>query len=209
MTLPQTPWQSFQERVAWEGELAVACVPLAEVPGAFEATRLERLGAGILGSLGMLGDRLPPGEGDDATRQALARVDAKLDMLVEVLNRYLLGRITLPPAHRVRLNTRGVALEGCALPAPQAQVRIELYFDGCAGMPLALPGRVVEADAPGRRFVQFHELSDAVGEGIERLVFRQQRQRLAAARQAAGGEAASGACSRAEAPSTTSDPSRG
>lgn len=189
----QPPWQAFQERVAWEGELAVACVPVAEQPGVFEAARLQRLDAGILGSLGVLGDVRPPGDDDDPVRLALARVDAKLDMLLEVMNRHLLGRIELPPVRAVRFNTRGLAIEGCDLPQPDAAVRVELYFDGCAGMPLTLPGRVGATDVPGRWFVCFCGLSDLVRDGIERLVFRQQRQKLAAARQAAQGRPDSGA----------------
>lgn len=180
--MPQTAWQTFAEQVAFEGELAVACVPVADCPGTFEAARLQRLDAGILGSLGMLDDAPPGADEDDPARLALARVDAKLDMLLEVLNRYLLGRVTLPDAHRVRLNTHGILIERDELPPPDTRVRVELYFDGCAGMPLTLPGRVAPGEAPHRRFVWFCGLSAAVRDGIERLVFRQQRQQLAAAR---------------------------
>lgn len=187
--MPQTPWQAFTEQVAFAGELAVSCVPVAEAPGAFEAERLQRLDAGILGSLGMLDAAAPGADDDDPARLALARVDAKLDLLLEVLNRNLLGRVTLPPAHGVRLNTHGIAIEGHALPPPDTRVRVELYFDGCAGMPLTLPGWVAPAGEPHQGFVRFGGLSAAVRDGIERLVFRQQRQKLAAARQAARREA--------------------
>jgi hypothetical protein len=156
--------------------------------------RLARLNAGVLASLGMLGASNEAA--DAATEAALARVDAKLDILLEMFNRYLLGRAALPPRYPVRFNAHGILVPGFPLPEVDTRVLVRLYFDACAGMPMEITGRVAAVDpgaqtdvddpdtSPGH-FVHFDKLAENVHEGIGHLIFRQQRRRLA---QAHGGE---------------------
>lgn len=172
-------WQSFNDRISWDGAVHVACEPMVAPlePAAF--TRLQELDAGVLATLSMLGDRGSSDPGDDDTGAAITRIDAKLNVLLEMFNRHLLGHLQLPPRRTVRFNARGILIEGFASPEPNAAVMLRMHFDGCLGMPLELPGRGAAAPAGSGGFITFDKLDEDIRQGIEHLVFRQHRRQLA------------------------------
>lgn len=176
-------WQSFLDRIAWEGTVHVACEELDAPLDPARRARLEELNTGVLATLGLLGERTV-GEiaADEVVAAALARIDAKVDALLEMFNRHLAASVQMPPRHPVRFNQRGILIEQWQ-PGPQEHtVLVRMHFDACVGLPLELPGRA--GAAPGGRdgFVAFDELTDGIREGIEHLVFRQHRRQLAEAR---------------------------
>lgn len=172
-------WQSFNDRISWDGTVHLACEPLTAPldPPAF--TRLQELDAGVLATLGMLGDRGSNEPKDDETAAAITRIDAKLNVLLEMFNRHLLGHLQLPPRHAVRFNARGVLIENWTPPAPNAALMVRMHFDGCLGLPLELPGRVAPAPTGHGGFITFEKLDEDIRQSIEHLVFRQHRRQLA------------------------------
>lgn len=175
-------WQSFGERIAWEGALQVTCEPLdtpLELP---RRARLEQLDAGVLATLNILAERSGEPPADESVAAALTRIDAKLDVLLEMFNRHLLGHVQLPPRRKVRFNQRGILIEGWASPAPGTRMLVCLHFDACIGLPLELPGVTAAAPPGSGGFVAFEGLDEEIRQGIEHLVFRQHRRQLAEAR---------------------------
>lgn len=172
-------WQSFNDRISWDGTVHFACEPMTAPlePAAF--TRLQELDSGVLATLGMLGERGSSEPADDETAAAITRVDAKLNVLLEMFNRHLLGHLQLPPRRMVRFNARGVLIEGWTPPGPNAALMVRMHFDGCLGMPLELPGRVAAAPAGSGGFITFDKLDEDIRQSIEHLVFRQHRRQLA------------------------------
>ena len=47
----QTPWQAFSDRIAWEGNVHLACETTATLPDPAALARLEELNAGVLATL--------------------------------------------------------------------------------------------------------------------------------------------------------------
>lgn len=88
-------WQSFGDHIAWEGTLHVACEALDAPLEQPRHARLAELDAGVLATLNILGERSGEPPEDEATAAALTRIDAKLDVLLEMFNRHLLGHVQL------------------------------------------------------------------------------------------------------------------
>ncbi len=177
--MTQDAWQSFNDRITWDGPVHIACESLDAPLEAAALTRLEELDAGVLATLGILGERGGSEPSEDDTAAAIARIDAKLNVLLEMFNRHLLGHMQMPPRRQVRFNARGILIEGWTPPAPGAAMMVRMHFDACLGLPLELPGRVAQAPASAGGFVTFDKLDEDIRQGIEHVVFRQHRRLLA------------------------------
>ncbi len=177
-------WQLFMDRIAWQGSVHVECTPLDALPDTDELARLDGLGSSVLATLGMLGEHrnIDPADADEPDIKLLARVDTKLDVLLELFNRHLLQHLQLPPRRTVRLNTFGILVDGWQPPAAGTPVIVRVHFDPCVGLPLELIGHASPAPADQGGFVACHELAEDLREAIEHLIFRQHRRQLAEAR---------------------------
>jgi hypothetical protein len=176
-------WQFFGDRITWEGAIRVECETLDAPLDPVRQARMEEQDADVLATLNMLGERGggEPAE-DEAVSSALTRIDAKLDLLLEMFNRHLLGHVQMPPRRTVRFNARGIVIRDWTAPQPDTAVLVRIYFDTCVGMPLELPGRAAIAPRDAGGFVAFDELDEGIRQSIEHLVFRQHRRQLAEAR---------------------------
>ncbi|HJP97403.1 MAG TPA: PilZ domain-containing protein [Rhodanobacteraceae bacterium] len=176
-------WQSFLDRIAWEGSVHVACERLDAPLDPARRANLDELNTGVLATLGLLGER-SGGEApdDDAAAATLARIDAKVDALLEMFNRHLAASMQMPPRRAVRFNQRGILVEHWQPGTGEDAVLVRMHFDACMGLPLELPGRAAAAPDGRGGFVAFDELADGIREGIEHLVFRQHRRQVAEAR---------------------------
>lgn len=182
--MAETIWQSFADRIAYDGALRVACEPAAEDLDGPALAHLNDLNGSVLAAIGALGERCAETTEDEGNLGAeLARLDAKLDVLMEIVNRTLFPDARLPSLRQVRLNAYGIRIDGLQLPEPRTRVRVRIHFDACRGLPLDLPGRGVAAPAAGPGFIAFEGLTEGVRSGIERLVFRHHRRLIAESRQ--------------------------
>lgn len=174
-------WQSFNDRIAWEGPVHVACEALDVPLDPSGIARLEEMNARVLTTLDTLGDRGGEPQ-DDESAAALARIDNKLNVLLEMFNRHLLGHIQMPPRRSVRFNARGITVEGWTPPESGTAMLVRMHFDACIGLPLELPGHVAPSPQRSGGFVGFDALDEGIRQSIEHLVFRQHRRQLADAR---------------------------
>lgn len=175
-------WQAFSQRVAYEDTLPLALGPRDGTPPAL----LEERNLHVLATLATLEERRVEA-GEDATPVLLelARLDSKLNVLMEIVGRLLMPDAALPPRAPVRLNASGVGIPASLLdPARQAGL-LKLHFDACRALPLVLPVRFERLYDEGCAFLAFDGVGQGVGEGLERVVFRQHRRKVAEARQSA------------------------
>ena len=118
---------------------------------------------------------------DGAIVQEIARLDARLDILMELVGRILMPDADAPPAIPVRFNAYGLSSPSLPdLPAG-TPVRTRIHFDHCRALPLQLDGELGEAGS--HRFVAFTGIDESLRDGLERLVFRHHRRRVAKTRQ--------------------------
>lgn len=142
-------------------------------PEAFEVA--ERL----LHDLAALEERRAEGDDGHAGDPALKRLEAKLDLTLQLLAQALPGLAPLP-AKAIRLGPRGVRL---AEPAHAAGTDAVLVWQPGEGLPLTLrlPVRALDGGVPSRRWA-FPPLPDGLQDALERHVFRLHRRALAAQR---------------------------
>jgi hypothetical protein len=175
-------WNVFSERVAWDFRFNATC-EAAERPEPAALALINDRNASVLVAVSALMDRRSESTEDDSPlTQEVARLDAKLNVLMEIVNRLLLPQSGLPPRIPVRFNGAGAALLWDTLPPVGQPVLLKLHFDACRALPLELPGVRLPGPSDGKGFIAFEGLTEAVREGIERLVFRQHRRQVAEAR---------------------------
>lgn len=177
-------WQAFSQRVTYVDRLPLALEPRAGDASAAE--RLEERNVHVLNTLATLEERrIDAAEDGGAVIQELARLDSKLNVLMDIVGRLLTPDGSLPPREPVRLNALGAEIPAALLPGHAGPCILRVHFDACRALPLMLPVLSRHPCAPARQFVVFDEQGQAVKDGLEKLVFRQHRRKVAEARSAA------------------------
>ena len=176
-------WQAFSERVSCEGQWHVDCVAIDWPLTTAGANQLVERAATVLASIAALEDRRAEAV-DEASplQQEIQRLDAKLTALIDIVNLLLVPASALPPRQPLRFNAIGAVLPAVLIPPGEALL-LRLRFDVCRSLPLELAARVERTLDEGRVFVAFAPVGDALGDAIERLVFRHHRRKVADARQ--------------------------
>ncbi|GLQ99919.1 PilZ domain-containing protein [Dyella mobilis] len=177
-------WQQFSERMAYEGALHVAIEP-------FEATldavaHCNERSLHVLRTLASLDERRQENgsEVDDPIMLELQRMDSKINVLLDIVDRLLMPVSLLPARHVVRFNAVGVSVPENLLP-PGDSLLVRLHFDTCRALALELPAKRGRPSGDLHAFVYFCELSELVEDGLERFVFCHHRRKVAEARMTA------------------------
>ena len=180
-----TAWDEFEQRLSCDASWHADSSPLAWPIPDETAQRLSERNAAALATLAALDERRSDSAEDDSpVMQELARLDAKLTALVDIVNRLVLPDTHLPPRQPIRFNALGAVVPASLVPSGEAFV-LRLRLDVSPSLPLELPARPVRRLADGTVFVAFESLGEGVCASLERLVFRQHRRKVAVARQGA------------------------
>ncbi len=181
--MSESKWDEFEQRLSMEELLHVAVEPLAwPLPPARALSLVERNGNTLAAIAALEERRVDTAEDDNPLVQEMRRMDAKLTALVDIVNRLLAPTATLPGQRLVRFNARGAVIPTELVPDAEAML-LSLRFDHCRSLPLELSAQRERQLDDGRTFVAFTALNDALGDAIERLVFRHHRRKVADARQ--------------------------
>lgn len=177
-------WNEFEQRLACEDSWHADSQPLAwPVPDAL-VQRLAERNTAALASVAALEERRAENADDDSpVMQELLRLDAKLNALIDMINRVASPADALPSRQALRFNAIGAVVPASLAPSGETLL-LRLRFDACPGVPLELPARIERRFDDGRAFIAFHALGDGVCASLERFVFRHHRRKVAGARQA-------------------------
>jgi len=177
------PWHEFEQLVSCETSWHADSEPLAWPLADAKAQALAERNIATLATVAALEERRADNnDDDDPVVQELARLDAKLTALVDIVNRLVLPDGQLPSRQPIRLNALGAVVPGELAPNDGGWL-LRLRFDVCRSLPLELPGMVARRFDDGHVFVAFQSLGESVAASLERLVFRQHRRKVAVARQ--------------------------
>jgi Atypical PilZ domain, cyclic di-GMP receptor len=167
-------------------------LPLAWVPGPLpQGAELARLNADnhqLLGAESSLEEvRVPETlkEESPALLHELQRLEYKLNVLLRLTADLAARSAGLPPQQSIRLGAHGLEWIGAAAPAVGQGGVLQIYINTALPQPLKLPCAVVsERTQNGERVAQleFRELSEAVVEMLEKLIFRHHRRLVRGAR---------------------------
>ncbi len=122
------------------------------------------------------------------TESALMRLDAKVNLLLEMVSNLSRDRIDLPEVNKVRLASGGMEW-WCQKNTPAAgdNIWVTLHIDSRIPESLKLAARVisVSADEFGSRVaVRFEEVGEVVQDQLEKMIFRNHRRKVAQSRSA-------------------------
>jgi Atypical PilZ domain, cyclic di-GMP receptor len=160
-------------------------LPLAWIPGplpqGLEAARLNADNHQLLGAESSLDEvRVSEAlkEESPALLHELQRLEFKLNILLRLTADLAARSSPLPPAHAARLGAHGLEWAGAGAPSPGATGVLQIYINPALPQPLKIPCVVIGERMQGSERVaqlQFRELSEAVVELLEKLIFRHHR----------------------------------
>lgn len=113
---------------------------------------------------------------DDAPQ--LQRLEAKLDLGLQLLAQLLGNQTALPPTQSLLLSAQALAWRD-PNPPPADDLHLELFIDARIPQPLQLKGRLDRQDGD-YWIVRFCAVPDAVQDGLDRAVFRWHRRQVQA-----------------------------
>ncbi|HEC18688.1 MAG TPA: hypothetical protein ENI97_05035 [Gammaproteobacteria bacterium] len=161
---------------------------LSDMPSAGEQLRLQRANEALLQNL-LLSSNLPEEgeESEDAkAHEHFTRIEARLDLLVDLVTEMLTSNGTLPPARSVTIGAHGLAVhleDDAADTFPgNALLLIRLYLDPQFPRPLQLYARLLVQQEQGFT-VRFSPLEPRLQDLLDKYIFRQHRRAIALARQ--------------------------
>lgn len=114
----------------------------------------------------------------DSTQLELHRLDAKVELLLGMVNRLLSFHEPVREPVLVKLSSRSVSWQGSVVPAVGEHGIIDVFVHPLANSPLQLP---VEITGPGS--ARILGLGAAARNAFEKFLFRQHRRQVAEARQ--------------------------
>ncbi len=157
------------------------------VDHALDKTHLAMVNASnesFLRAVSVIGDgasHKDPQESAAGIHQEIARLDLKLNLLLDLVSSLVYHELDIPGTRAVSVSASGVQWEG-SVPAPGSTVFLELYIQRGLPKPLCCYGEVISSDAEyaeGRARVRFVGLSGAAHDWLGKLIFRHHRREVA------------------------------
>lgn len=123
---------------------------------------------------------VPDSDADDGVQVELLRLEAKVDLLLGLMNQLLSQQLDIPQPRSVSLSATALNWQAGAIEASVGDyVVVELHVHNAVAMPLKLPLRLTSALRG-----ELYGLSPLTQNGLDKFLFRQHRRAIAVSRQA-------------------------
>lgn len=122
---------------------------------------------------------------DDKSPHAadLQRLEAKVNLMVDLLGQLLAASQRRPPPVEVRFNALGADFRTLSPPQVGESGLLDIYLRDCLAQPMTLIGRVTRVTPEGLVRVNFTPPGEATADLLEKLAFRRHRRQVAGVRQ--------------------------
>ena len=114
----------------------------------------------------------------DNHSQEYLHLDAKVNLLIDLVGQLLSQQTTLPQPQPVYLSVQGIAWQASDCPQAGDRVVIELFLDDKHGRSIKLPGTLQDPEN-GLCKVMFDELDETLRSHFEKWIFRVHRREIA------------------------------
>lgn len=115
----------------------------------------------------------------------LARLDFKINLLLDMMGRLLSRHVPMPDPVLLRMSAAGLHWQSKTAPELGGALEVELYLSRRFPSPIVLRGHV-DAVTPGEHGylidLSYGDISEPVRNWLEKLIFRQHRRQIAHAR---------------------------
>lgn len=169
------------DELAYQDTLPVAWRPLAGSVDAAYAAGLSERNSRLLQACAAIEDHSSADREDDVSPELL-RIDAKINLMLDLMGQLLSANRPRPVPVPVRFNTQGAqwpAAATAATPAIGSQGLVLLYLRDYLPEALRLLGRVTEIGADRQVKVRFAPPGETTADLMEKLIFRHHRRLIA------------------------------
>ena len=121
-------------------------------------------------------------EEGDLQREDIARLEFKLNLLVDLVGQLLARQAIIPAPLAMSLNAHGIEWTADDAPRQNSYIEVELYLSPRYPRPVVLPGfveSVNEVPEGTRTQVIFPEFSEPLQDALEKFIFRRHRRTVA------------------------------
>src|SRR5579862_5358279 len=175
----------LHNELAYHDVLPVQWQPRERPLTRFELGSLEEANLLLLQAQVALEDHSPGDDSSGALAGEIARLDLKLNLVLQLLAKLVLKE-RMPPPTTIQFNALGASWTAVgSAPTVGSQGVLRIYPRGSLPQPLDLPATVTQVDGSTVRF-EFEQLPESVAELIQRLAFLRHRRDVAGARKARG-----------------------
>ena len=113
----------------------------------------------------------------------LARLEAKVNLVVDLLGQLLAANQRRPAASGIRFNALGAAWRSATPPQVGENGLLDIYLRECRAQPITLIGRIMRVSPEGEVRASFTPPGEATSDLLEKLAFRRHRRQVAGVRQ--------------------------
>ena len=179
------------EGLVWSATLPLSWVLLEAMPTATELANQCEANLRVLRNVTMLED-LSHVAGDPhlAPGTEMARVERKLDLLLDLMQHFISTEVARPTRRALSLTGAGIEWQGGDMPSPGSLIGISVHLNETYPRALQLNATVAgvrngvwSETGPGARArVDFVNHGEEVCDALDKLVFQQHRREIAARR---------------------------
>lgn len=174
----------FGDQVSYFDRLPLDLEPLTQPLTSAQRERLAARNVSVLRAVGVLEEHRSEPEDRSGTDGELARLDLKLNLVVELLGVVINMQRPLPPDQEVRLSHHGLSWTSDRLLATPGQtVLVSLFLHACSAQAVQWEASVLttrdEGEGSYRCWAAFETMPEAMVKYLERLIFRHHRRQIA------------------------------
>jgi len=173
---------SLTSGLVYEDIIALRWSVNKSVPSPVELAHMRESNEQILRIIYFLDEYYVEGAEEHSISQELARMDFKLNLLLDLVGEVLAYYHDIPKRLPTRLSTQTIEWETNQPPPLNSQVTLELYLNPKYPHPLLLPGQVRIINPAGSSFwvtVALDTLDEITQEWLEKIIFRHHRRQVA------------------------------
>jgi hypothetical protein len=136
----------------------------------------------VLRACYLLDDKRIETEDDDERGQDLARIEQRLNVLIDLVGQVMAAQVAMPARVPCAMNAIGVQWREQRAPRVGETVELNIFPDPRYPRPLCLRARIEQVVPEGEHSLiaaRFEPMLVAVSDALEKLIFRQQRRQIA------------------------------
>lgn len=173
----------LHNELAYEEVLPVHWAPLTGTVDAAVAASVTERNVRLLHALAAIEDHGVSDKPDESA-QDLARLDFKINLLLDLVGQLIVANRPRPAAVAIRFNAQGAVWRAPApLPVAGKQGTVEIHLRDFLAEPLRLLGTLTKVGEEGEVAVRFAPVGESLADLLERLIFRHHRRQVAGTRQ--------------------------